>query len=205
MPPESEDGAAAVAAALAVPLVPAQVNVTVVEELVCDDASTASCMQRVVPAVSQLLRQLGDAISAPQPAGEPRKLPPLDFQWGWFEPVLQTSLGTRGSQSQFGDVRLVRSIWQRSLVQPVADGRLRRSAGHNGRSEEVCRVFPTGNFVGRPCGSHRFPLFGACRGRVGTGRRQASIQCLARSAHWTCLCVSVVVRNAQSPCRSAGQ
>ena len=58
--PESKDGTAAAAAASAVPLVPAQGNVTVVEEPVCDDASTASCMQGVVPAVSQLLRQLGN-------------------------------------------------------------------------------------------------------------------------------------------------
>ena len=55
------------------PLVPAQGNVAVVVEPVCDDASAATYMQGVVPAVLQLLPQLRDATGTPQPTGEPWK------------------------------------------------------------------------------------------------------------------------------------
>ena len=115
MPPESEDGAAAAAAASAVPLVPAQGNVTVVDELVCDDASAATYMQSVVPAISQLLRQLGNYHRWTS-KGMVRAGP-------WSPVAAKLSLATSG---------LYEAFWRRSLVQPMADRRLRRSGCHNG-------------------------------------------------------------------------
>ena len=187
------------------PFVPAQGHVTVDDEPVCDDASAAKYMQSVVPAVLQLLQQLLQQLGF-KATGEPWKLPPLNFEGAgssrsykhpWEHAAAKSSLETSGLYEASGSV-LWCSPWPTDGCDDpqVTMGELRRCA--------LCfqqAIFSSGRAcrITFPCA---VPVV---VDRVGTGRRQVSIQCLARSAHWTCLCASVVVRNSQSPCRSAGR